>query len=116
MSVIENPKSRKGKHYAEWKADQEYRPTIRAEIRKDIDIVLMQARTLDEFWNLLRKRGYDIRTNPNRKYVAIRPPNGKRYIRLKSLGDNYTPGRLSIRIRKPAWQHLSNLQKLQQEA
>lgn len=114
LSVIENPKSRKGKHYAEWKADQEYRPTIRAEIRKDIDIVLMQARTLDEFWNLLRKRGYDIRTNPNRKYVAIRPPNGKRYIRLKSLGDNYTPGRLSIRIENQRGNIISNLQKLQQ--
>ena len=75
-------------HQAEWKAEQEYRPTIRNEIRRDIDVVLKQAHSLNNFWELLRLRGYEIKFNEKRKYAAIRPPNGKRFIRMKSLGAN----------------------------
>lgn len=60
LSVIDEPKTRKAKHYAEWKAEQEYRPTIRNEIRRDIDVVLKQAHSLNNFWELLRLRGYEI--------------------------------------------------------
>lgn len=101
-------------HYAEWKADRNTVLRFARRYARILTSFLCRRRTLDEFWNLLRKRGYDIRTNPNRKYVAIRPPNGKRYIRLKSLGDNYTPGRLSIRIENQRGNIISNLQKLQQ--
>lgn len=98
LSVIDEPKTRKAKHYAEWKADQEYRPTIRKEIRRDIDIIVKQAHSLNEFWALLELRGYQINANERRKYVTIRPPNGKRFIRLKSLGEEYTPKELMKRI------------------
>lgn len=98
LSVIDEPKTRKGKHYAEWKAEQEYRPTIRNEIRRDIEVVLKQSRSLKEFWTLLELRGYEIKKNDKRKYVAIRPPNGKRFIRLKSLGEEYTPRELVKRL------------------
>ena len=81
LSVIDEPKTRKAKHYAEWKAEQKYRPTIRNEIRRDIDVVLKQSHSLNNFWELLRLRGYEIKFNEKRKYAAIRPPNGKRFIR-----------------------------------
>lgn len=112
LSVIEQPKHRTGKHYAEWIAENEYRPTIRSAIREDIDVVLMQVRTLDEFWEHLRRRGYEIRVNPNRKYVAIRPPNGKRFIRLKSLGDAYTPKQLANRIAAGRGAVVENIRKI----
>lgn len=98
LSVIDEPKTRKAKHYAEWKAEQEYRPTIRNEIRRDIDVVLKQSHSLNNFWELLRLRGYEIKFNEKRKYAAIRPPNGKRFIRMKSLGEEYTPRELVKRL------------------
>ncbi len=98
LSVIENPSVKSGKHYAEWKAEKEKRPTMRGMIREDIDVILAQARTIDEFWDMLRGRGYEIRLNERRKYVTIRHPNGERFIRLKSLGDEYTPRQLAARI------------------
>lgn len=98
LSVIDDPKTRKAKHYAEWKAEQEYRPTIRNEIRRDIDVVLKQSHSLNNFWELLRLRGYEIKFNEKRKYAAIRPPNGKRFIRMKSLGEEYTPRELVKRL------------------
>ena len=98
LSVIDDPKTRTAKHYAEWKAEQEYRPTIRNEIRRDIDVVLKQSHSLNNFWELLRLRGYEIKFNEKRKYAAIRPPNGKRFIRMKSLGEEYTPRELVKRL------------------
>ena len=98
LSVIDNPRVKAGKHYAEWKAEKEGSPTMRGMIREDIDVIVSQARTLDEFWEMLRGRGYEIRLNERRKYVTIRHPNGERFIRLKSLGDEYTPRQLAARI------------------
>ena len=36
LSVIKNPQS-KGKHYSEWKAEKEHKPTIRSLIKADVD-------------------------------------------------------------------------------
>lgn len=80
----------KGKHYAEWKAENAGKPTIRSVIRGDIDSIIGEAYTYDTFLMLLRRRGYVVQNNPNRKYVTVLPPGGKRAIRLDSLGDGYT--------------------------
>lgn len=45
----------KGKHYAEWKAEQVGKPTVRGVIRADIDTIIQQAYTYDSFLMLLRK-------------------------------------------------------------
>lgn len=80
----------KGKHYAEWKAENAGKPTIRSVVRADIDSIIAEAYTYDTFLMLLRRRGYVVQNNPNRKYVTVLPPGGKRAIRLDSLGDGYT--------------------------
>lgn len=98
LSVIENPRSKSGKHYAEWRAENTNAPTIRSMIRKDIDVIAAQVKNMDELWDALRRRGYEIRQNDRRKYVAIRHPHAERFIRLKSLGDEYTPRQLATRI------------------
>ena len=80
----------KGKHYAEWKAEQGGKPTVRGVIRTDIDAIIHQAYTYDTFLMLLRKNGYEVRRSPNRKYTTVKPPGAKRAIRLDSLGEGYT--------------------------
>ena len=96
LSVIA-PKG-KGKHYAEWKADQGNKPTVRGIIRADIDAIIHQAYTYDSFLMLLRKNGYEVRRSPNRKYTAVKPPGAKRAIRLDSLGEGYTEADILLRL------------------
>ena len=88
----------KGKHYAEWKAENTGKPTIRSIIRADIDRVIENAYTFDIFLMLLRRLGYVVQNQPNRKYVTVLPPGGKRAIRLDSLGDGYTEQDIRTRL------------------
>ncbi len=48
LSVIRNPKGR-GKHYGEWKAEQQGRPTLRSVIRSDIDRAILASTTQRNF-------------------------------------------------------------------
>ena len=80
----------KGKHYAEWKAENTGKPTIRSIIRGDIDSIIGEAYTYETFLMLLLRRGYVVQNRPDRKYVTVLPPGGKRAIRLDSLGEGYT--------------------------
>ena len=80
----------KGKHYAEWKAENTGKPTIRSIICGDIDRFVGEAYTYETFLMLLRQEGYVVRNAPSRKYVTVLPPGGKRAIRLDSLGEGYT--------------------------
>ena len=90
----------KGKHYAEWKAEQGGKPTVRGIIRADIDAIIHQAYTYDSFLMLLRKNGYEVRRSPNRKYTTVKPPGAKRAIRLDSLGEGYTEADIMARLSK----------------
>ena len=88
----------KGKHYAEWKAEQGGKPTVRGVIRADIDTIIGQAYTYDSFLMLLRRNGYEVRRSPNRKYTTVKPPGAKRAIRLDSLGEGYTEADILARL------------------
>ena len=88
----------KGKHYAEWKAEQGGKPTVRGVIRDDIDATIQQAYTYDSFLMLLRKNGYEVRRGPNRKSPTVKPPGAKRAIRLDSLGEGYTEADILRRL------------------
>ena len=88
----------KGKHYAEWKAEQGGKPTVRGIIRADIDTIIQQAYTYDSFLMLLRKNGYEVQHSPNRKYTTVKPPGAKRAIRLDSLGEGYTEADILLRL------------------
>lgn len=88
----------KGKHYGEWKAEQNGRPTVRSIIREDIDRIIGEAYTYQTFLLLLQRNGYEIKSGPNRKYTAVRPPGAKRFIRLDSLGEGYTEEAIKQRL------------------
>ncbi len=96
LSVIEQPESSKTKHYGEWKAEQENRPTWRGLIREDIDTAIAASMTMTQFFATLQKQGYAIKTNG--KHLAVRPPGKERFVRLRSLGDDYTEEALKERI------------------
>ena len=98
LSVIE-PKS-KGKHYAEWSAEQNGKPTVRSLIRQDIDAALHDAFTLQSFYEALQKRGYTIKRGANVKHTAVKPPGSDRFIRLDSLGDGYTEADMRDRLNR----------------
>ena len=98
LSVIE-PKS-KGKHYAEWSAEQNGKPTVRGLIRQDIDAALHDAFTLQSFYEALQKRGYTIKRGANVKHTAVKPPGSDRFIRLDSLGNGYTEADIRERLNR----------------
>ena len=96
LSVIENPRRGKGKHYAEWKAEQENKPTWRGLIREDVDKAIGASMTFTQFIAALRKQGYEVKTGV--KYIAVRPPGKERFVRLKTLGDDYAEEAIKQRI------------------
>jgi len=98
LSVIENPQRGKSRHYAEWKAEQESKPTWRGLIREDVDKAIDESMTFTQFIANLRKKGYEVKTGV--KYMAVRPKGKERFVRLKTLGDDYTEETIKERILK----------------
>ena len=94
LSVIENPG--KGKNYSEWKAEQESRPTVRGQIKDELDEIIKCSYTYEQFWRILKQRGYEVKNMG--KYIALKPAFSQRYIRLKSLGANYSEEAIRQRI------------------
>lgn len=96
LSVIENPQRGKSKHHAEWQAEQEGKATWRGLIREDIDKGIAATMTFTQFITTLRNQGYEVKTGV--KYMAVRPPGKERFVRLKTLGDDYAEEAIKQRI------------------
>ena len=65
------------------------RPSIRDQIRADIDAAMRQKpQSFQELAGLLEQAGYKYQEG---KHPAIRGKNQKKFIRFKSLGEGYTP-------------------------
>ena len=97
LSVIEP--EHEGRHYAEWDAEKRGRPTVRGMVRADVDAALLRARSFSDFLTRLRVQGYEVRTEG--KYLAVRPSGSSRYVRLKSLGEDYTEDAIRARLAVP---------------
>lgn len=98
LSVIEEPQH-KGMHYAEWKAVNEGKPTIRGQVREELDEIIKASPTMQVFWRELKRRGYEVhRRGENIKYTSIIPPFGKRPVRLGKLGTDYSEEAIKQRI------------------
>ena len=67
----------------------------REKLRQDIDRFLMQSQNLEELLERLQNAGYQIRHG---KYIAARPKDGENFIRLKSLGEQYSEYALKNRL------------------
>lgn len=97
LSVIEP--EHEGRHYAEWDAEKHSRPTVRDMVRADVDAALLHSRSFSDFLTRLRAQGYEVRTEG--KYLAVRPSGSSRYVRLKSLGEDYTEDAIRARLAVP---------------
>lgn len=96
LSVIENPQYGKAKHYGEWRAEQEQRPTWRGVIRADIDEAIRQSMTERQFFEHLRKKGYEVKIG---KDISVKPPQKERFVRLmRNFGEDYSIENIRRRI------------------
>lgn len=98
LSIIQ-PKG-KGKAYNERQAEKEGKPTIRSQVREDVDRALEKAVSWQTFVLGLQRMGYTVRYGPNIKYATVQHCTGKRAIRLKSLGEGYSEQELRARIKE----------------
>ncbi len=96
LSVIEDVQYGKGKHYGEWRAEAEQRPTWRGIIHAEVDEVIRQSMTERQFFDNLRKRGYEVKIG---KDISVKPPNKDRFVRLaRNFGEDYTMDGIRKRI------------------
>lgn len=85
LSVVRNPQN-KTVSYDEWQGNQR-RFTHRDELRMIIDTALrMQPDSFDALMRLLEDVGCRIKRGAQ---ISIKPPEGKRYIRLDTFGSEY---------------------------
>jgi len=94
LSVIENPKPSHG-HYGTWLGDKK-KPTMREQLQQTIDTVLDKKPVdFNEFLKLMESVGYEIKRGKN---ISFRGKENKRFIRLRSLKDDYTEDAIRERI------------------
>ena len=87
----------KGKsiNYKEWER-RKNGTSWKQQIRDEIDKLIPTVNSLDELLQTLEESGYEIKRG---KYISIRAPGQERFVRTKTLGDEYTEDSLNIRIR-----------------
>lgn len=69
--------------------------TIRERIALDIDRLIYSSENVEDLLKRLKERGYEIKRG---KHLAVKAPFAERFVRLKSLGDEYLPKYLEKRI------------------
>ena len=68
---------------------------IRERLKFFIDRILYSAQNFEHFIKLLEANKYEVRRG---KYIAVKPSYAKRFMRLKSLGEDYSEYSLKKRI------------------
>ena len=106
LSVIKENKHI-GKSYKEWMADKAG-TSWKSKLKSDINETIKQAHTYNEFLDLMKSKGYEIKDaeiSPEaHKYIGFRAPGQERWIRgrAKSLGEDFTKERIRERIEEKA--------------
>lgn len=96
LSVIEHPQPGKSRHYGEWRAEQEGKPTYHSIVRDDVDEAILQARTEKQFFHILKAKGYSIKFG---KDITIRPEGRERGLKLeRNFGEDYSLESIRRRI------------------
>ena len=80
--------------YYEWEQNKKG-TSWKEQIRQEIDSLIGSANSLDELLQTLEEHGYEVKRG---KYISIRAPGQERFVRTKTLGDEYTEDSLNIRI------------------
>lgn len=94
LSVIRNPKS-KGKSYIEHTAAKQGK-SWKAQLKVAVDINISRAKDFDEFLSLMEQSGYKVKRQ--NKNISFCTDGRERYMRSKTLGDDYTVEAIKERI------------------
>lgn len=99
LSII-NKEANKSKpknnfHYKEWQARKQG-TSWKQKIQIDIDKLVIKVSSLEQLLAELKKQGYEIKDD--RKYITVKPPGKDRFVRTKTLGEEYTEEALIRRI------------------
>ena len=70
-------------------------------VKADVDEVLAAAVSFQTFVFGLQRRGYIVKYGPEIKYMAVRHKTGGKFLRLKSLGPEYTEAAIRQRLEHP---------------
>ena len=96
FSVVEASGQNKSKHYAQWKAERDGKPTYRSMIKDDLDSAILLSMTESQLWENLRKRGYSIKFGQD---ITLRPAGRERGIKLRrNFGNDYSIENIRRRI------------------
>ena len=86
LSIITDPKH-KGQTYDKWQGNQ-IRPSNRDRLREAIDMALMRHPDgFDALMRILQEAGWEIKRG---KQISLRAPAGKRFMRMDTLGEEYS--------------------------
>ena len=100
LSVIENPKQQGKQHIAEVHAKQKGFPTMRDQIRADIDAVANYEYIVKYFYNRMRSLGYTFEYRGD--YLRIKPYGYNKFFRMDKLGAGYTQADIEARVKQNA--------------
>lgn len=89
LSVIESDNKSKAPNRTLYFAEKNNEPTKYNLMRTAIDEAIKISPVPQEFVRIMRKKGYIVNVNPERKYATIRSVNDSRNTRLKTLGEKY---------------------------
>ncbi len=96
LSIIDENSRGNNKSQNEIYTEQRNKRVVWRDIlRADIDTVIQQADSFDDFLNRMYQLGYGVKTG---KYLAFKNKAQQRYMRIKSLGSDYTEDEIKERI------------------
>ena len=93
LSVIP-PSQNKGMGYKEY-TEAKRGTSWKQKLKQTIDRLVITAKDYDDFLRLMQEAGYEIKTG---KYISFRAKGQERFTRSKTIGENYTEGRIKERI------------------
>lgn len=101
LSVITDKRGRR-KNYAEHIAERNGEPTLRSQIRSDIDKAISASTTEYQFLNALKSMGYELKftgsSGAELKYPALKPNGAKGFFRFHKLAAGYDYDSLLNRV------------------
>jgi hypothetical protein len=92
--IPEKPGHSNGLDYNEWE-HQKRGTSWKQKIRLEIDRLIASVKNIDELLYELELLGYTIKRG---KYISIKAPKQQRFVRTKTLGEDYTAESIASRI------------------
>lgn len=93
LSIVENPKPSRG-HYGKWFGEEKV-PSHRENLRTIIDAVLSGCSSMEDFVVAMQTAGVEVKQGKHLAFCAL---GQERFVRCRSLGDDYSEAAILERI------------------